>query len=148
MGKFDEIFDDVVVNAKAAASAVSKKATDVYDTSKQKIAAAEIRSDISKKLRELGSLTYKTKIGLIEEPTEAIDKLVDEIVDLKDGLDAINRNLESAKWQKKCPNCKAVLPKKSIYCNICGFKLDETGNYADDKSYEEEFINEAECKED
>ena len=27
MGKFDEIFDDVVVNAKAAASAVSKRAS-------------------------------------------------------------------------------------------------------------------------
>ena len=42
MGKFDEIFDDVVVNAKAAASAVSKKASDVYDASKHKITAAEI----------------------------------------------------------------------------------------------------------
>lgn len=147
MGKFDGIIDDVVVNAKAAASAVSKKATDVYDTSKQKIAAAEIRSDISKKLRELGSLTYKTKIGMIEEPTEAIDSLVAEIVELKDSLDTINRNLESSKNQKKCPNCKATLPKKSVYCNICGTKLDETGNYADDKSYEDEFTAEAETEE-
>ena len=40
MGKFDGILDDVIVNAKAAASVVSKKASDVYDSSKQKIAAA------------------------------------------------------------------------------------------------------------
>ena len=32
MGKFDGILDDVIVNAKAAASVVSKKASDVYDT--------------------------------------------------------------------------------------------------------------------
>ena len=31
MGKFDEIFDDVVVNAKACASAVSQKASTVYE---------------------------------------------------------------------------------------------------------------------
>ena len=30
MGKFDGILDDVIVNAKAAASVVSKKASDVY----------------------------------------------------------------------------------------------------------------------
>ncbi len=47
MGKFDEIFDDVVVNAKAAAAVVSKKASTVYDTSKHKITAAEIRGEIS-----------------------------------------------------------------------------------------------------
>ena len=52
MGKFDEFFDDVVVNAKAAASAVSKKASDVYDSSKHKITAAEIRGEINQKLKE------------------------------------------------------------------------------------------------
>ena len=61
MGKFDEIFDDVVVNAKACASAVSQKASTVYDVSKHKITAAEIRGDINKKLRELGALTYKSE---------------------------------------------------------------------------------------
>ena len=50
MGKFDEIFDDVVVNAKAAAAVVSKKASTVYDTSKHKITAAEIRGEINKSI--------------------------------------------------------------------------------------------------
>ena len=53
MGKFDGILDDVIVNAKAAASVVSKKASDVYDNSKQKIAAAEIRAEINTKLKNL-----------------------------------------------------------------------------------------------
>ena len=59
MGKFDEIFDDVVINAKAAAAVVSKKASTVYDTSKHKITAAEIRGEINKRLRDLGKFTYK-----------------------------------------------------------------------------------------
>ena len=62
MGKFDGILDDVIVNAKAAASVVSKKASDVYDSSKQKIAAAEIRAEINAKLRELGALAYKSEV--------------------------------------------------------------------------------------
>lgn len=62
MGKFDGILDDVIVNAKAAASVVSKKASDVYDNSKQKIVAAEIRAEINTKLKELGALTYKSVV--------------------------------------------------------------------------------------
>ncbi len=125
MGKFDEIFDDVVVNAKAAASAVSKKATGVYDSSKQKIAAAEIRSEINKKLRELGVLTYRVQKGITEDASEEIKVLVNEISDLKESLDTINQNLAAAKNQRKCQECNANVPKNSVFCNICGAKLDK-----------------------
>ena len=36
MGKFDDFFDDVLVNAKTAAEAVSKNAAQVYDASRHK----------------------------------------------------------------------------------------------------------------
>lgn len=124
MGKFDEIFDDVVVNAKAAASAVSKKATDVYDASKHKITAAEIRSEINKKLRDLGALTYKSQVHGTDM-TEQIEQIVSEIVELKENLNVINEHIASSKNLKKCPNCDAGLPKNSVYCNICGAKLGE-----------------------
>ena len=124
MGKFDGLFDDVVVNAKAAASAVSKKATDVYGTSKMKIAAAEIRNEIRKKLRDLGALTYKLQKGIIANADNEIAELVNDISELKDSLDTINKNLASAKNQKKCPECNANVPKNSVFCNICGAKLE------------------------
>ena len=85
MGKFDEIFDDVVVNAKACASAVSQKASTVYDVSKHKITAAEIRGDINKKLRELGALTYKSEVHGTDN-SQQIKLIVSEISDLKDNL--------------------------------------------------------------
>lgn len=124
MGKFDDIFDDVVVNAKAAASAVSKKATDVYDTSKHKITAAEIRSDINKKLRDLGALTYKSKIHGTDY-SEKIENIITEITDLKDNLNVINEHISAAKNQKRCPHCGAGIPKNSVFCNICGEKLSD-----------------------
>ena len=80
MGKFDEIFDDVVVNAKACASAVSQKASTVYDVSKHKITAAEIRGDINKKLRELGALTYKSEVHGTDN-SQQIKLIVSEISD-------------------------------------------------------------------
>ena len=123
MGKFDEIFDDVVVNAKAAASAVSKKASDVYDASRHKITAAEIRGDINIKLRDLGALTYKEQIHGIDL-SEQIQKIVAEITELKDNLNIINEHIAASKNQKKCPQCDATVPKNSLFCNICGAKLD------------------------
>ncbi len=128
MGKFDEIFDDVVVNAKAAASVVSKKASDVYDSSKYKISAAEIRGEINKKLRDLGALTYKSQVHGIDL-SEQISSAVAEITELKDSLNTINEHIASSKNQKKCPNCDAGVPKNSVYCNICGAKLDDVGGF-------------------
>lgn len=53
MGKFDGILDDVIVNAKAAASVVSKKASDVYDNSKQKIVALKSERKLTPNLKNL-----------------------------------------------------------------------------------------------
>lgn len=127
MGKFDEIFDDVVVNAKAAASVVSKKASDVYDASKHKITAAEIRGEINKKLRDLGALTYKEQVHGIDLSIQ-VKQFVAEITELKDNLNIINEHIAASKNQKKCPQCDANVPKNSIFCNICGARLDEVND--------------------
>lgn len=124
MGKFDGIFDDVVVNAKAAANAVSQKATAVRDASKHKFTAAEIRGEINKKLRDLGALTYKVNVQNVDM-TKEIEQIVAEITELKENLSIINEHIAASKNQKKCPQCNAFLPKNSAFCNICGAKLDE-----------------------
>lgn len=127
MGKFDEIFDDVVVNAKAAANVVSQKASAVCDVSKHKFSAAEIRGEINTKLRELGALTYKAQVQGVDLSVQ-IAKTVAEITELKDNLNLINEHIAATKNQKKCPQCNAALPKNSIFCNICGAKLDVENN--------------------
>lgn len=131
MGKFDGIFDDVIVNAKAAASAVSKKAGDVYDSSKLKISAAEIRGEITSKLRDLGALTYKSKVQNVDL-SDKIDEKISEIIDLKDNLNALNEQIAVSKNQKNCPECGSYVPKNSLFCNICGAKIDESKDDAFD----------------
>lgn len=135
MGKFDEFFDDVVVNAKAAVSAVSEKANGVYTVSKHKISAAETRSEINKKLRDLGVLTYKQEVHGTDNSV-AIKGIVSEIIDLKENLEIINQNIAMSKNQKRCPECEALVPKNSVFCNICGAKFD-TETSAESESNEE-----------
>jgi len=124
MGKFDGILDDVIVNAKAAASVVSKKASDVYDNSKQKIVAAEIRAEINTKLKELGALTYKSVV----HGTDLSDKIKEksaEITELKENLDLINDSISATKSVTYCHECGSDVPENSKFCNSCGAKLDE-----------------------
>lgn len=124
MGKFDGILDDVIVNAKAAASVVSKKASDVYDNSKQKIVAAEIRAEINTKLKELGALAYKSVV----HGTDLSDKIKEksaEITELKENLDLINDSISATKSVTYCPECGSDVPENSKFCNSCGAKLDE-----------------------
>lgn len=147
MGKFDEILDDVVVNAKTAASAVSKKAAFVYDASKHKITAAEMRGEINKKLKELGKYTYKARVYNMDID-EQINDVIAEIKELKENLDIINAHLDEITNQKKCPQCEAKIPKNSVYCNICGTKLEEAEEDAgaddtDDEAPAEEAAEEA-----
>lgn len=124
MGKFDSILDDVVFNAKAAASAVSKKAVTVYDASKHKISAAEIRCEINKKLKELGKVTYKSEVHGVDLFAEK-ENLIAEIKELIENLNIINGHIAAIKSQTKCPQCEAKIPKNSVFCNICGTKLED-----------------------
>ena len=133
MGKYDEIFDDVVVNAEAAAAVDSKKASTVYDTSKHKITAAEIRGEINKKLRDIGKYTYKKEVFGVDTSAE-IAQLVADVKELKENLDIINAHIDSVKNQKKCPQCEAKIPRNSIYCNICGAKLEDDEPVAAEKA--------------
>lgn len=124
MGKYDTFFDDAVVNVKAAASAVSKKAVTFYDASRHKLSAAEIRGEINKKLKELGKLTYKSEVHGTDLFAEK-EKLIAEIKDLIENLNIINGHIAAIKSQRRCPECDARVPKNSVFCNICGAKLEE-----------------------
>lgn len=79
----------------------------------------------TKKLRELGALTYKSEVHGTDN-SQQIKLIVSEISDLKDNLDVVNEHIAVAKDQRRCPGCNAVIPKNSVFCNICGIKIDDT----------------------
>lgn len=117
------MFDDVVVNAKAAASAFSKKAGNVFDISKLKFNASTIRGEINKNCQELGEMVYTSKDGK-EVSEDLINAKVEEIKNLKTDLAAINELLAAAKNLMICPVCSAVIAQDSLFCNKCGTKME------------------------
>ena len=124
MKNFDTIIGDVKVNAKAAASVVSKKAAMLYDASKHRISAETIKRSIGKKLIELGKLTYKATTQDIDL-AEDIAKVVEEITELKQNLAIVEAHIASIKNQKICPECENKVTKESSFCNICGHKFED-----------------------
>ena len=117
------IFDDVVVNAKTAASAVGKKAGELVDLSKLRISAADINGDLNKKFQELGKLYYKVKKGDAKEAD--LEKLTEEIEALYEQLDAVNAQIKIARHKKVCSNCKKEHPEEAAYCSACGTALED-----------------------
>ena len=124
MKKIDTIIDDVVGNAKLAATAVSKQAAKIYDASKHRISAEGIKRAIGKKLIELGKLTYKATTQDVDL-AEEIAKVVEEITELKQNLAIVEAHIASIKNQKICPECDNKVPKISSFCNICGHKFED-----------------------
>ena len=94
------IFDDVVVNAKSAAQAVTKKAGELYDLSKLRITLSGLRSDMNKQLLALGEAVYNN------EPEEELAE--------------VEKILASVRNTVVCPKCGEKLQKNAQYCFMCG----------------------------
>lgn len=120
------IFDDVFENAKTAANVVGKKAESLVDTSKLKIAEANLSSEISSKFKQLGSVVYSNAaVGTITDDTTAA--LIEELQQLHQELDAIRSLLAGIKNQTTCENCGKTISKSDLYCNVCGSRVNADG---------------------
>ncbi len=108
------IFDDVVVNAKSAASVVSKKAGEIIDLSKLRISLASLRSELAKQYQALGEAVYNG------DPVEEINAIKEEIAALKQNISDIEDILLSARNSVTCPACGEKLNKNARYCSTCG----------------------------
>lgn len=111
------IFDDVVVNAKTAASAVSKKAGELYDLSKLRISLASLRSDLNKLYQTLGEAVYN------ESAEEEIGAIKIEISETKQNILELEKILLASRNTVKCPRCGQKLNKNAAFCYICGAEI-------------------------
>ena len=108
------IFDDVVVNAKTAASAVTKKAGEIYDLSKLRITLAGLRSDLNKQYQALGEAVYCEVSG------EEIEAIKTDIADIKQNIVDVEKILAASRNTVKCPQCGQKLNKNASFCYTCG----------------------------
>lgn len=111
------LFDDVVGTAKSAAGVVSKKATEIYDSSKLKVKAANLKADINKQFEAYGKAVYN------DYPDSEQEQIKDKIEDLLKELEELNDLIVESKNQVKCPTCGKLSDNGNAFCSSCGTPL-------------------------
>ena len=94
------IFDDVVVNAKSAAAAVSKKAGEIYDLSKLRISLASLRSELNKQYQVLGEAVFNSEPEAAEDTAEQITE--QNFVNKSEHLDDYHTDSQDSRALQKC----------------------------------------------
>ena len=128
------IFEDVLLNARSAVDAVGKTAGKVIDISKLKLAAADLKSEITRKYQILGRVAYEEGISG-KDYTKNKTELIEKITELKNQLNSVNDLLADASNKKKCASCGAYNSKNAQFCNKCGERLaedEDDGTLTDD----------------
>ncbi|MCH4240227.1 MAG: zinc ribbon domain-containing protein [Oscillospiraceae bacterium] len=116
------LFEDVMINAKNAASVVGEKAGQLVDISKLRINAADLNNEIGKRFEALGRVVYDShKTGSTSD--ELVDECVDAIDELYEQLDAVNEQLAAKRSHITCKECGQENPVGAAFCIKCGAKL-------------------------
>lgn len=116
------LFNDVVINAKNIATAVSKKTGEVLDKSKVKIAIADITNEMNKNYRALGVLSYEI-LKDNEDISDEIKEYIVKIGELDTELKSLKETLSIMDNEIKCQNCGSANKSVDLYCSRCGSKL-------------------------
>lgn len=116
------VFEEVVINAKSAATTVGKKAERLVDISKLRVNAAELNGEISKKYEALGRLVYDS-IKAEANADELVKEYVDGIDVLYNKLDEVNDKINILRNKSACPVCGAQNSEGALFCSQCGVKL-------------------------
>lgn len=116
------LFENAVQTAKTAAKTVGKKAEEVLDLSKRKLAMSETEGKLEDAYCELGEVYYSV---LKNEATDSgrAEELVSEIDDLKSQLEAIREEIARLTNKSVCPACGAQCDENSVFCSKCGARL-------------------------
>lgn len=116
------ILDDVVVNAKSVAEAVSRKAGKIVDVSKLRLSAAELSAEISKRCQTLGQYAYENSREALAADPEAMGQMA-ELDSLYQQLSAVNKEINDKQNKTVCPSCGKHCSNTDAFCSTCGAKL-------------------------
>lgn len=118
------ILEDVIGKTKEVFDITCKKTDEVVTTQKQKFSIASLESKRRKDYAELGELYFNmVKDDPINLPDE-IRNLVDAIIEKTEEIARLNADIQSTKNKKVCPKCNANIAADSVFCSVCGEKLE------------------------
>lgn len=118
-----DFFDNAVSKAKEAFDVACKKTNEVVNTGKQKFDIAALENKRAKDFEQLGML-YFDIIADTEIENSSIKALVEEIKNKNEKIKELKTEINNTKNKRLCPNCGANIDKYSVFCNVCGTKLE------------------------
>lgn len=116
------IIEDVLLNARTAVDTVGKKAGQVIDVSKLRLASADLRSEISRKYQILGRVVFE-EAATGKDYTKNKEELIESITELKGELESVTEMIAKSSQKVKCEVCGSYNSKNAVFCNKCGEKL-------------------------
>lgn len=127
MGK---LFDEVLYNAKNAADAARKKASEVIDYSKLKFNATDLNKKISALYESIGKATYKDH-NEGTDSSEEINEYIVKIDNLNVELESVYEQMAYVKNKDKENKCKC---SKNDFCCSSSEKKDDKSKECCEKS--------------
>ena len=118
-----EFLDNALVKAKEVFDVACEKTNEVVSSGKQKFDVASIESKRSKDFERLGKL-YFDMIKDSEIENSKIKEIVNEIKEKNQKIEEIKKEINNIKNKRICPSCGAAIDKYSVFCNLCGAKLE------------------------
>lgn len=120
-------WDLFLVKAKEVGKAVGDVASDVVESSRQKLDELKAKKDLSAAYEQLGRLCYKSLNGE-EQDSEKLKLQADEIEKIEARLAEIRATAGKKKEEDcpiACPHCNGLNPKEATFCSYCGKALRE-----------------------
>ena len=114
-------FNDFKEKFTSAAQSVTNKTKDSVEITRLSSESRNIAGEIENLYREIGR-TYVDSKGTDSAALEALCAKVD---DLRDRLEALERQKLLLRNQNRCPSCGAVMAKGARFCSNCGSRMPE-----------------------
>lgn len=120
--KSSGLFNQFVKAARSTTTSVSKKTGEIVETTKVKVAMADLQNDIDTLYCDIGKLVYKA-FADNTPPSEEINEKCALISTRLEEIDVLNNKLSGLKEEIKCQECGADNSSGSQFCSNCGAKL-------------------------
>lgn len=121
MAFFNEFKEKFNKAAQSVTSKTKESIKDLGDVSRLTNEARSITGEITAKYQEIGRIYVESK----GTDHVSLAPLCQQVVDLKEKLEAIERQKMQIKNQNRCPACGSTMPRDARFCSSCGRRMPE-----------------------
>lgn len=122
-------FKEMVANA---AQSVTSKTKDSVESTRLASESRGIAGEIASLYEKIGKI-YVDTFG---EDAEAMAPLCARVMELRERLEAVDRQRMQLRNQNRCPSCGSAMPKAARFCSSCGRRMPEPAPEAEPRAEE------------